>query len=62
MVLLEDATVFRLVTCYYAPYIPHRFYKRTILRPLNLAKVFTVYLIQIYLTITFLSMTTSTKL
>lgn len=44
------------------PKIPHRFYKRTILRPLNLAKVFTVYFTQIYLTIPFLSITTSSKL
>jgi len=41
--------------------ILHRFYKRTILSPLNLAKVFTVQFIQIYLTITFVSTTTSSK-
>ena len=43
------------------PKIPHRFYKRTILKPLNLAKVFTVQFIQIYLTITFLSTTRPSK-
>jgi hypothetical protein len=44
------------------PKIPRRFYKRTILRSLNRAKVFTVHFIQIYLTIIFLTTTTFSTL
>jgi hypothetical protein len=62
MVFLEDTKFFTWSPLTMHPKIPHRFYKRTILRPLNLAQVFTVHFIQIYLTITFLSTTTSSKL